>query len=250
MKSGIDYVQYSWGPWRGCTKVSPGCDHCYAERDMKRYGHDPCRLVQAAPATFNAPLNKRWAAGSRVFVCPWSDFWHENADLLRPAAWEIIRRRPDLTFLIVTKRPERIVPWLYGKGGGMEPGQTLQNVWHIATCENQDAVMTRLPELLRLREWGAWPVLGVSAEPLLEPLMLGLGLRPRSHGVDWVAAGCESGPNRLHAPIAWFRNLRDQCIEAGVPFYLKQMDNDDVRILGVEFSKKPLLDGRQWLELP
>jgi protein gp37 len=178
-----------------------------------------------------------------VFVCPWSDFWHEDADLWRAEAWEIIKARPDVTFLLVTKRPERIIDQTYRDHPrlGLIPGEALANVWHIVTIENQAAAVARLRYLRDLRHWGPWPVLGISAEPLLSPLMLDLKNRI---GVDWVVAGCESGPNRRHAPLRWFAHLRDQCVASRIPYFLKQIEFDG------NLVKTPFLDGRVWTQMP
>ncbi len=265
--SRITYVDASWGPWRGCTKVSAGCENCYAERDMHRYGKDHSQVVRASDTTFYSPL--KWPTGLRVFVCPWSDFFHEAADAWREDAWRVIENRPDLIFVIPTKRPERIDACLPGYDPlGAWP---YSNVWFLVSCENQEMLDLRWPILARVPA----AVKGISYEPALEPLYAepclmscrGCGnegssaydyrpgrdprlcadaclKRGDTTSVDWVVAGCESGPKRRPTEIDWFRSLRDECIAAGVPFYLKQMDVDG-RVVEL-----PELDGRVWDQVP
>src|SRR5437870_2530620 len=95
-----DVTDYTWNPWRGCTKISPGCTNCYMFRDQRRYGRDPSVVVRTK--TWRDPL--RWqkkaeAAGRTdlVFTCSWSDWFHEDADAWRPEAWDVVRRCPNLT---------------------------------------------------------------------------------------------------------------------------------------------------------
>src|SRR3990167_8205664 len=105
-RTAIEWTDATWNPWRGCRKVSPGCASCYMFRDQKRYGRDPSEVVPAANASFTAPLrwHRRYSLPVRflVFTCSWSDFFIEEADRWRPAAWDIIRRTPGLTYQILT----------------------------------------------------------------------------------------------------------------------------------------------------
>jgi len=198
---------------------------------MKRFGKDPRVVQRTAKATFNGPLTKNWQPGSRVFVCSWSDFFHPDADKWRQEAWEIIRNRPDLTFLIVTKRPQRLferLPQDWGRGW--------QNVWLIITAENQEEFDARIPWLLSTPA----AVKGISYEPALGPI----DISKCAGQINWVAAGCESGAERRSAYPGWFRSMRDQCHEAGIPFFLKQMD------VNGKLAKMPELDGSVYDELP
>src|SRR5512144_1959834 len=119
--SAIEWTDATYNPWRGCEKVSAGCAHCYMFRDQRRYGRDPGVVVRCADATFYAPLRARsWLElrrGARVFACSWSDWFHEAADAWRDEAWDVLRRREDLTWQILTKRPERIAAQLPGDWG-------------------------------------------------------------------------------------------------------------------------------------
>lgn len=229
--SAIEYVHHSWNPWMGCQPVSEGCDHCYMYAGMKRFGKDP-RVVQRTKwATFNGPVTKGWAPGSRIFVCSWSDFFHPDADPWRGEAWGIIHNRPDLTFLIVTKRPE----WLFEKLPG-DWGHGWPNVWIIITAENQETFDNRIPWLLSTPA----AVKGISYEPALGPI----DISKCAGSIDWVAAGCESGPKRRHAETGWFRSLHDQCRDSRIPFFLKQMD------VGGKLVKMPELYGAVYDQLP
>jgi protein gp37 len=245
----IPWAHHSWNPWQGCHKVSPGCLHCYMEREKIRYGQDPGLVVRSSPQTFRQPIAKHldgtwhWKDGERVFACSWSDFFHEAADPWRADAWELIRRRPGLTFLLLTKRPERIracLPPDWGEG----PLSGYRNVWLGFTAEDQPRFDERWPHLAELALQGGQTF--VSLEPLLGPVELEF-TGECAWVLDWVIAGCESGPNRTPgrpAELDWFRSLRDQCQEASVPFFLKQAELDGRLVTA------PALDGRQWLEVP
>jgi protein gp37 len=237
---------------------------------MKRYGKDHSQVVRAAATTFYAP--KQWAAkwrlmdGDRpsVFVCPWSDFFIAEADEWRNEAWGLMALCSELTFIIPTKRPERIaasLPEDWGKG--------YLNVWLLVSCENQEALDMRWPILSDIPA----SIRGISAEPLLGPLDMDAYLfcdqcreGPWAPGaidaplananggrpwrecccsqVDIVIAGCESGPNRRHMAIEWVQRLAHDCRCAKTPFFLKQME------VNGKLVKMPALDGKVWAQLP
>ena len=111
--STIEWTEGTWNPWHGCLKVSPGCAHCYMYRDKRRYGQNPTAVVRSKTA-FDAPL--KWKEPKTIFTCSWSDFFIAEADAWRKDAWEVIRRSPQHTYQILTKRPERISGHL-PKGG-------------------------------------------------------------------------------------------------------------------------------------
>ena len=111
----IAWSQRTWNPWRGCTKISPGCAHCYMFSAQERFGRDPAVVVRTG--TWGQPLKwERQAAAAgrleRVFTCSWSDWFHADADDWRDEAWAVIKRCPHLQFQILTKRQERIVAHL------------------------------------------------------------------------------------------------------------------------------------------
>lgn len=237
----IAWADYSWNPWYGCHKVSQGCKNCYMFREQKMYGRDP-EVVVKGKTTFDWPLKwmKQVRAGNakpgRVFTCSWSDWFIQEADMIRDEAWEIIRQTPEMTYMILTKRPERIAECLPGDWGDGWP-----NVWLGVSCEDQENAARRVPLLLDIDA----RVKFVSAEPLLQEVELfyWLGNRSWRHGVDWVIAGGESGPNARPMAADWVCSLRDQCQLAGVPFFFKQWGG---KLPGGD----RLLEGREWSEFP
>jgi protein gp37 len=240
--STIEWTQATWNPWQGCTKVSPGCAHCYMYREKRHYGQDPSRLVRSV-TTLDAPL--RWKETRLVFACSWSDWFHKNADPWRDEAWDVVRRSPLHTFQILTKRPERILQCL-------PPYWPLNNVWLGVSVEYQRWADARIPVLKKVPAH----VRFISCEPLLGSLDL------RDHLADgnihWVVVGGESGGpshrrlvelrERIWIPkpaaLNWVRSIRDQCVEANVPFFLKQFGGPRPTSGGAT------LDGREWREMP
>jgi protein gp37 len=233
----ISWTDHTWNPWMGCTRVSPGCAHCYAETAMTRYERD-FSIVQRTKSTWKDPL--RWqkeaeARGvhERVFTCSWSDFFHETADNWRLEAWELIQRCPDLQFQILTKRPERIVNHIPAFPEFTQPWPW-NNVWLGTSVENPK-YLWRIEELLKIPA----RIHYISAEPLLAPL----DLSPYIKGLDWVIVGGESGPGFRPMDHAWARDIRDQCLAAGVAFFFKQS-------AAARTEMGCILDGREWKEYP
>lgn len=228
--SGIPYVTKSWGPWRGCRPVSVGCDNCYGKREMLRWKkQNPHQVVRAADGTFYAPL--KWPGRQRVFVCPWSDFFIEDADYWRVDAWEVVRDTPHY-YLFVTKRPERIEWGLSGliKFEGIA-GEILERNWFIVTAENQEMADLRVPIVVNLKKRGVIKNIGVSAEPLLGPI----NVKPWIEQLDWIVIGAESLGNGAGRECQW--NWVDSLIYDGaifdVPCYVKQLHIDG------KLSRKP-----------
>lgn len=208
MPTNIQWTDETWNPWQGCTKVSDACDNCYMYREMFHYGKDPRQVILSSKKTFEKPLSLK--PGLRVFTCSWSDFFHKSADQWRSNAWSIIRSRPDLVFIILTKRPHRIVEHLPSDWG---------NGWHNVvmgiTAEDQYCFNQRW-EILRNVPAAHYVV---SHEPALglihyHPDFLELGNRA------WVIAGGETGSTRP-SHVLWFRSDRDQCRKHHVPFFFK-----------------------------
>lgn len=224
-RTGIAWTDHTWNPWQGCTKVSPGCAHCYMYGEKTRYGDDPSVVVRSKPPTFRRPF--KWTEPARVFTCSWSDFFHEAADPWRTEAWDIIRATPHLTYQILTKRPERIADHL-------PEDWPFANVWLGTSVEYQRWAEERIHQVLLTEPAVAF----VSAEPLLGPLDLIPWLQPADGmaGLAWVIVGGESGPERRPMDHAWARNLRDQCASAGVAFFMKQ---DAARRSGVTATLPP-----------
>ena len=237
--TGIGWTDSTWNPWYGCTKVSPGCAHCYMFREQIRYGRDP-ELVTRSKTKFTDPL--RWKDGRMVFTCSWSDWFHEAADAWREEAWDIIRRTPQHTYQILTKRPERIAEHL-----PRDWGDGYANVWLGVSVENQRHayradMLCDVPAQVRF----------VSAEPLLGPVTLAFNGTVSGRAIipivliDWVIVGGESGADARPMREEWARSLRDECQHYGTAFFLKQLGgHPDARA-----HDKAVLDGRTWTEFP
>ena len=214
--SGISWTDATFNPWIGCTKVSPACDHCYAERDNQRYSWvkewgsgAPRKRTSAAtwrnPMLWNA---KATAAGKplRVFCASLADvFDNEVPDAWRSDLWRIMRATPNLRWIVLTKR--------IGNAAKMLPTD-----WPLA---NAGLMATLATQAEWDRDWqklAATPATwrGVSAEPLLGRIDIG-DARP-----DWIITGGESGPQRRELDMDAVRFMRDQCARNGVTFHHKQ----------------------------
>ena len=252
MPSKIEWLHRSgtspetWNFIGGCTKVSDGCRNCYAcrlaatrlkhhpmyrgtaemlhPRMHWRYSH-PQWTGRVRWDRTRSAIPMHWRKPRTIFVCSTSDLFHPAIppDVVQ-AAYSVMSVCRQHTFIIVTKRPERIVPVLYKKGMGyFGGGDYLPNVWHLVTAENQPAADERIPELFKLREASpGWPVLGVSVEPMLEALNF-LSLPESGAELDWVICGAETGPNARPMKLKWARDLHVQCKQAGVPFFMKKV---------------------------
>ncbi len=219
-------MSVSWNPWHGCHKISPGCAHCYVYRTDLAHDKDPTQVKKTG--SFSLPVARsrdgryKVPPGELVYTCFTSDFLLEEADSWRPQAWEMMAQRPDLRFLFVTKRIERLAQVLPPDWREGYP-----NVAIFATCENQDRADYRLPILKNL------PIgyKGIICEPLLEPVEL----RPYlGSWVRQVIVGGESGPQARPCDFRWIQSLAAQCRQAGVAFHFKQT--------GANFVK----DGRRY----
>lgn len=274
----IEWAHHTFNPWIGCTKVSPACDHCYAETLMdtrlKRvsWGVGQPRLRTGAknwaePEKWNAAAA---AAGrrDRVFCASLADvFDGEVPDAWRTDLFRLIQRTPALDWLLLTKRTHLARRWW--REHLLDEVQP--NVWIGATVENQAAAVARIPHLLEIPA----RVHFLSCEPLLGPLDLRDVHRPIGesgehvfdalecdvdpeddeewHGqtVRWVIAGGESGPGARPMHFQHVRDLRDQCQSAGVALHFKQWGEFDFHGVRVgKFAAGRELDGREWNEVP
>lgn len=228
--SKIEWTHHTFNPWWGCTKVSPGCKHCYAETWARRVGQHVWgaraerRTLSEAywrqPLAWNASAARR-ARRERVFCASMADVFEDRRDLdkHRERLWRLIAETPQLDWLLLTKRPqnvERLAPY-----GSVWP----HNVWLGATAENQKWLDRRMLELSALNAH----VLFLSCEPLLGALDFSAWVAAARRGerrlVDWVIAGGESGAHARPANPEWFASLRDQCLTAGIRFHFKQWGN-------------------------
>ena len=212
----ISWADHTWNPWVGCQKVSAGCDNCYMFTEQRRYGKEPS-LIRQTKTKQNMPLQKNRAgefkikSGERVFVCSWSDFFLPVADKWRAGALEIIAKRSDVNFLIVTKRPERILEV-------MPDGFTdYPNVWLGVTAENQQMAYSRISQLLQIPAHLKF----VSVEPMLTAI----DLSPILHAINWVIIGGESGHNARPMHPDWVDKIVNDCDIANVPAFFKQWGN-------------------------
>jgi protein gp37 len=278
----IEWADAVWNPIRGCTRVSEGCRHCYAERMAARHlpgmdspldGAAYAHMTESGPQwtgkveliedKIMEPLS--WRKPRRVFVNSMSDLFHERVeDEWIDRIFAVMALARHHTFMVLTKRPRRMRRWFESittecmlnaiwsldTTAGYPGGWPLPNVWLGVSVENQRAADGRIPDLL------ATPAAlrFVSCEPLLGPVDLYtwlplLEIERESRGpddryVDWVIVGGESGPGARPMHPDWARHIRDQCLKARVPFFFKQWGGHFKSRTGRE------LDGRTWDEVP
>lgn len=283
--SKIEWTDATWNPVTGCTKVSPGCDHCYAERITERFhGKGSFAVVRRDEAKLYLPL--RWRKPRRIFVNSMSDLFHEDVpDGFAARVFATMARAQQHSFQVLTKRHGRMRAMLNAPSFvglvrhtlgtvGEDMVWPLPNVWLGVSCENQQWADIRIPALLDTPAVVRW----VSAEPFLGPIDLhardtrtfgprwlpatAYGVNAPDHragdgsavgdlyatmygpNLDWVVTGGESGPNARPADPDWFRQIRDQCVEAGVAYLHKQNGGRTPKANGRE------LDGRTWDQYP
>lgn len=220
----IEWTNKTWNPVTGCTKVSPGCDHCYAERLTNRFGRDFSKVTQHRDR-LEAPLH--WREPSYIFVNSMSDLFHSEKVpyAFVDQVFDVMQRCPQHTFQILTKRPSRMRHY---------PGPWPQNAWAGVSVENAEYVW-RIDVLRKV----AATVRFLSIEPLIGPLPV-LDL----HGIQWVIVGGESGPNHRPMEENWATSVRDACQRQGVPFFFKQWGGLTPKAGG------RMLEGRTWDEMP
>lgn len=227
----IAWTQHTWNPWRGCTRISPGCDHCYMFTAQERYGNDPSTVTRTK--TWGEPIKWQREAEARgrietVFTCSWSDWFHRSADAWRDEAWALIKRCPNLHFQILTKRiidvPKRL-PADWGSG--------YPNVWLGTSIESSDFLwrsdyLRKIPARVRF----------ISAEPLLGPLS-----KINLDGIHWLIVGGESGPGFRSMDASWARDLLEKARRSNVAYFFKQSS-------GIRTEMGTELDGATIKEYP
>ncbi len=241
MASRIEWTQETWNPVTGCTKVSPGCEHCYAERFSERFrgvkGH-PYETgfdLTLRPERLDQPF--KWKKPRRVFVNSMSDLFHENVpDKFIDLVFAVMTMAQRHTFQVLTKRPQRMQEYIHGKIDHDWSGWLPMNVWLGVSAEDQKRTDERIPPLLETPA----AVRFVSAEPLLGPIDFGAAMDQ----IDWVIVGGESGPGARPMNPDWVRSIRDQCSSFCTPFFFKQWGGRTPKANG------NTLDGRQWQEYP
>ncbi len=270
-KSKIEWTDMTINPIVGCTKVSPGCQNCYAERMAKRLkamGKPQYQTVinecgWTGQVAFHRPALeqiRKAPAGKKIFIGSMGDIFHENVpfDILdrcfRQFAWV---RNQKKTIILLTKRPQRMLEYyehlkrdgaVFMPGTNLEtrskiPEEYLHHIWLGVTAENQEQADKRIPILLQVPA----AVKFVSIEPMLGEIDVKDYLRCQGCGysrkdmyihwdhhlcknptpiLDWVIVGCESGPKRRPCKLEWIESIVDQCKEAGVPCFVKQVEID------------------------
>ena len=209
----------TWNPIHGCTKHSEGCLHCYMFRRDESVGRDPTKVTKTQAFYLPARILRagphkglyKVPAGSYIYTCFSSDFFHKDADEWREEMWSMMRGRSDCTFFLITKRPERIKEHLPS-----DWGEGWNHVTIAITCENQRVADKRIPLYLEL------PLLHRSI--MVEPMLSKVNLRPylSTGKIESVSAGGESGPDARACDFSWVLNLHMQCVEHGVAFYYHQ----------------------------
>lgn len=231
-KSHIEWTEATWNPLTGCTKVSPGCKNCYAERlslRLKFMGQrNYANGFQLTMHEHMLELPLRWKRPQMIFVNSMSDLFQTDVpiEFIR-AVFDVMRRASWHCFQILTKRSERL--------SKLSPKLVwAPNIWMGVSVESQDYV----PRIDHLRATKA-NVKFLSLEPLLGPLH-----RLNLKGIDWVIVGGESGPGARTMLQDWVIDIRNQCQKANVPFFFKQWGGTRKSRTGRE------LDGRTWDEMP
>ena len=276
-KSGIEWTDATWNPTVGCTKVSAGCDHCYAENLVNRFaGTSP-----AFPTTFDIvnlrsdrfltqPL--RWSKPRRIFVNSLSDLFHKDVpDEFIARVFAVMVVTPRHTYQLLTKRHGRMRNLLgshrflglldealteHGERRLVADDWPLPNLWLGVSAEDQHTADLRIPALLETPAAVRW----VSAEPLLGPITFHrghshcpthdfssgfcMGRCPDLYTVDWIVAGGESGAQARPMESGWVRDIRDQCVANSIPFLFKQWGGRTPKVNG------RTLDERTWDEYP
>ena len=231
-KSKIEWTELTWNPVTGCTKISPGCKNCYAERmarRLKAMGQPNYKNgFQATMHEQSLELPLRWKKPKTIFVNSMSDLFHKDVkDEFIKKVFNVMQKADWHRFQVLTKRPIRVLklndelPWM-------------SNIWMGVSVENKDYTV----RIDQLRKTGA-KIKFLSLEPLLGSLH-DLDLT----GIDWVIVGGESGPGARPIEPSWVIDIRDQCKRAEVPFFFKQWGGTNKKKTG------RLLEGRTWDEMP
>lgn len=247
-RSAIEWTDATWNPVTGCTRISAGCDNCYAATLSTRLLRD---IYLAREPVVDSDLTKRdpfavrlwperlpdplgWREPRHVFVNSMSDLFHRDVpeDFVEQI-FEVMLSTPRHTYQVLTKRPSRARRFLQRHPRFLRAGVLPRHIW-IGTSVEDQAATHRIPHLLQVPA----EVRFLSCEPLIGPI----DLDPR--GLDWVIVGGESGVRRRVMDPAWARAIRDRCADAGVAFFFKQWGGRTPKAGGRE------LDGVEWNEMP
>lgn len=251
-RTGIEWTDSTWNPTTGCTKVSAGCDNCYAETlahrmlrgpytrrlpvvDTQENRDDPF-AVRVWPDRLKQP--GRWTDSRMIFVNSMSDLFHKDIpEIFLRRVFEVMLSVDWHVYQVLTKRPARAATFVNEKARDLLPNGLPPHIWIGTSVEDQTAAY-RIRHLLDVRA----EVRFLSCEPLIGPLRL------ESHeldrGIQWVIVGGESGRNRRPMNAEWVRSIRDVCQSTGIAFFFKQWGGYTPKAGGRE------LDQREWSELP
>jgi protein gp37 len=279
-KTGIEYCDYTWNPIIGCSHCSPGCDNCWAEKMACRiYGlskSDINKRAYASVLKFNGDKPIGWNGNvhlilerlqeplkvkkpSRIFVCDMGDLFHPKVEHeQRLKIFDAMADADQHTYLLLTKRISEAYKFFQLVEDW--DAEEWPNVWLGVTVCNQQEAEDKIPILLQIPAAKRF----VSVEPMLKKIYLetdwfgfltgweisaardryGEPYQLPTEKLDWVICGCESGDNRRPTKIEWVESLRDQCVLAKVPLFLKQLETNEKVI------KMPKLDGKIWDQVP
>lgn len=231
-QSSIEWTNATWNPVTGCTKVSPGCVHCYAERFAERWrgikGHPYEQGFDLTLWEDRLRLPLSWKESKRIFVNSMSDLFHEKVPL--PFIRKVFKTMGEAdwhTFQVLTKRSDRLAAWA-------DRLEWPPNVWMGVSVENQ-RMMKRIDDLRHVPA----AIRFLSVEPLLEDLG-----KINLEGINWVIVGGESGPGARPMDEEWVTDIRDQCLKKKVPFFFKQWGGVVKSRAGRELA------GRTWDQMP
>jgi protein gp37 len=235
-KTAIEWTDATWNPVTGCTKVSPGCDNCYAERFSERFRGVPGHPFESGfdltlrPERLSQPLE--WKKPRMIFVNSMSDLFHKEVpqshisrvfDIMENADWHI--------YQVLTKRSSLLRKFINER---YPDDKAPSHMWFGVSVEN-DKALSRISHLQRANAG----IRFLSIEPLIGPIEK-LNLK----GIDWVIVGGESGPGARPVDPQWVLNIRNQCIKARVAFFFKQWGGRSPKAGG------RLLEGREWSQFP
>lgn len=237
LNSHIEWTDATWNPVRGCTKISPGCKHCYAEvfaerfRGVKGHPYEQGFDLRLVPEKLGEPF--RWRTPKMVFVNSMSDLFHEGIpDRYIEAVASVMVKANWHTYQVLTKRSKRLTKLLSTR---LQFAASARHIWWGVSVEDKRYGLARIPDL----QSAPATVRFLSIEPLLEDLG-SLELR----GIHWVIVGGESGRSARPMKREWALSIRDQCAAARVPFFFKQWGGFHKKRAGRK------LDGRTYDEFP
>lgn len=232
MKTKIEWTESTWNPVTGCSKISPGCKHCYAERmAIRLQAMDQPRYQNGFQLTLHEDVVKyplHWKKPQMIFVNSMSDLFHHDIPIeFIEKVFQVINQAEQHIFQILTKRSDRLVRLA-------DRFCWSENIWMGVSIENQGFVY-RIQDLCSIPA----AVRFLSLEPLLGPIHL-----EDLSEIDWVIVGGESGPKARPMKLEWCQSIRDRCIEQQVPFFFKQWGGVNKKTAGRE------LDGKYWNQMP